>query len=270
MPRLIVLVFVFTMLAGCGQSEPQSGPANPPATEPSIVEMVFLAEDGLAIHGWFKESPAGQASLVVGLPMRRSTHESYAPLFEAIEARLAADTMVPRPVPHLLALDLRGHGKSIYRNGDTILVETMPTSDYLAIPYDVALVVDSLVAALGDRIDTANIIVVGASIGANAAIMATQHTDAIDKVVLLSPGTDYRGMEPAESFREFAGETLIVATRGDSYSFNSSQQLMKEKMSGWLLKAYGGSAHGTDLIKIDKTAMQDVLDWMFAKSEATN
>ena len=228
-------------------------------------EIVIGAEDGLQLHAYLEPSPdkSANAPLLVLLPMRSRTHTSYDGFKAAMTKRFSDSIAAQGPRPHIVTLDLRGHGASIIRGKDTVSYESMPNAEYLKIPADVALVIDSVLKGLGRRVQADKIYVVGASIGANAAVMVTELRPDIAKVVLLSPGSDYRSMQPGEAFAKFEGEALIVASRGDGYAYDSSQQLMKLKMKGWLLKAYPGTHHGTTLLDEDKRAMKDVLEWLF-------
>jgi pimeloyl-ACP methyl ester carboxylesterase len=228
-------------------------------------EVVVSAADGLQVHAYLDISPdkTGSAPLLVMLPMRGRTHTSYDNFAAAIGQRFDEAGGPAGPRPHRLTFDLRGHGASIIRGEDTLLFESMPDSEYRKIPSDVAIVIDSVVTALGSRVDARKIFVVGASIGANAAVMTSAYLPNLAKVVMLSPGLDYHGLTPSDAFENFAGETLIVATRGDSYSYDSVQQIMKRKMKNWLLKAYPGDQHGTNLLDKDERAMQDVVVWLF-------
>lgn len=228
-------------------------------------EVVVTADDGLKLHAYFELSPdkSANAPLLVMLPMRGRTQDSYDQFRTAVAARFTEPAGTPGPRPHLLTLDLRGHGASVLRGADTVSYQAMPDSEYQMIPGDVALVIDSMISSLGSRLDREKIYVVGASIGANAAVMVTNYFPNIAKVVMLSPGSNYRGMQPGDAFTAFEGETLIVVARGDGYAYDSAQQLMKLKMKGWLLKAYPSGRHGTTLIDEDDRAMKDVLQWLF-------
>lgn len=235
------------------------------ADSPPPGEIVVTAADGLRLHAWLDRSPdkTGSAPLLVLLPMRGRTHTSY-DLFRAAVGQRFSDTSAPAgPRPHVLALDLRGHGASVVRAQDTLRYDIMPDSEYRKIPSDVARVIDSAVALLGTGVKQRSIFIVGASIGANAAIMSTAYLPNVARVVMLSPGLDYRTMTPSNAFENFAGETLIVAARGDRYSYDSAQQLMKLKMKNWLLKAYPGELHGTTLLDQDERTTRDVLEWLF-------
>ena len=198
--------------------------------------------------------------------MRGFTHKSYDTLIAALTQTHMADTATETtPHPHMLTLDLRGHGKSIIRDSVTITFDDMDVREYQKIPGDVARVIEHVISQPGTAIDTARITIVGASIGANAAVMATERLPYVEKVVLLSPGTEYRGMRPGEAFARFTGKTLFVCSRGDTYSFESCQLLAREKNAGWLLKAYPGKAHGTTLLETDPIARHDVVTWVLAE-----
>jgi pimeloyl-ACP methyl ester carboxylesterase len=164
-------------------------------------------------------------------------------------------------MPSFLAFDLRGHGRSTTIGDHEIHYADMGDTDFVKIPGDVAEMTNKVISEYG--IDTDHIVVIGASIGANTAMLLTEKMPFISKVVMLSPGVDYRGLKPSEAFKEYKGQTLIVTGNRDRQSFVGSQQIAKEKMVDWLLKIYQTADHGTNLINTDPRAMRTVIQWIF-------
>lgn len=267
--RQIFPILLLLLITACSSTEKQEPHTNAPAIGESM-EMVFATPDGLALHGWFQRHAETPAPLIVMLPMLGTTHESYDKLVTTMTTDTTIIDSLAIPACQFLSLDLRGHGKSTIRAKDTLQYRDMSAEEFANMPSDVASAIDSVLSVFGDSIDSTRVYVVGASIGANTAVMATQFTSAIDRVVLLSPGNDYRGLKPAEAFGRFAGHTLILAARGDQYSYASCQQLMKVKMSGWVLKAYSGNEHGTNLINANGQARHDMLAWLFGDINGGN
>lgn len=266
--KLLLICVLLTGLFACGQSDD-----NTPRTEtiPEIpkpsgpTEITVSTGDSLQLTARFTPSPdSGKAPLLVMLPMLNKTHESYFLFIDSLKKFFATDSLAANlTFPHLLNLDLRGHGKSILKGGDTLTFETMGDENFHKIPEDVSVMVNYVLADYHDLIDTSQITVIGASIGANAAILLTELIPYISKVVLLSPGLDYHSLKPSDAFREFAGKTFIATTRGDRYAHETVQHLAALKKKNWILKIYPRGGHGTDIINQYDIAMKDMITWIF-------
>ena len=273
--RLPLVCILLAGLFACGQSEDKTPPADNTGqmTEADgSTELTVTTADSLQETAWFTPSPdSGRAPLLVMLPMLRHTHESYFPFIDSLRNFFANDTLAEdKTFPHLLNFDLRGHGQSILKGGDSLVCDTMSDADFFKIPADVNTMLQKVLADYRDIVDTSRIIVVGASIGANAAILLTEMAPYIDKVVMLSPGLDYHSLTPSDAFRDFEGKTFIVTTRGDKYSHETVQRLAALKRKNWILKIYPRGGHGTDIINQYTIAMNDVIDWIFEEEKAEN
>ncbi|UCD63736.1 MAG: alpha/beta fold hydrolase [Candidatus Zixiibacteriota bacterium] len=227
-------------------------------------EITMTTTDGLELHAWLTESPVGKAPLFVLLPMMGHTHTSYNPFIKALYERFKTkdSTRTLQTLPHILSLDLRGHGASTRLQSATISRQEMEPEDFAHYPSDVAAMIEKVAAENEAAIDRNYIVIIGASIGANTAIMAAEQVSGVRQVVMLSPGESYRGLEPAASLVNFSGQALILAAKEDSYSRTSSEKLAGLNKKLATLKIYEGSYHGTDLIDADKHAMKDLLDWL--------
>ena len=232
------------------------------------MEITSTTSDSLELHAWLTPSPAeGKAPLVVMLPMMGHTYASFEPFIDSLQAYFDADDAGDDlgPFPHLLRLDLRGHGESVNKGDNKLSYQSMTPDQFAKMPTDVARVVKTVLEDYSEAIS--DIYIIGASIGANAAMMAATHLDSVQKVALLSPGIDYRGLKPADAFQAFEGDILMIVARGDVESYQSSQTLATTKNEGWVLKAYPGDLHGTTLINADDRAMNYLLEWLFGKIE---
>jgi dienelactone hydrolase len=130
-----------------------------------------------------------------------------------------------------LALDLRGHGDS------------PGPADWDKSPADVRSAWDALVAR--PDVDPARTAIVGASIGANLALIVGANNADVATVAALSPGLDFHGLKPAGLLGNFGQRpVLLIASRDDAYSYDSAQQM------ALLLAApetffYTNAGHGT-------------------------
>ncbi|UCG62810.1 MAG: alpha/beta fold hydrolase [Candidatus Zixiibacteriota bacterium] len=227
-------------------------------------EYSLATADGLKLYAWLTPSPHENAPLVVLLPMMGNTHHSYSPFIKAVFERFKTpdSTRTMQAIPHFLSLDLRGHGQSTQMGEKTLNYRMMEPEDFAPYPSDVKAMIEKV---LGDKkvsIDRQNIIIIGASIGANSSVMAAETLTSVKKVVMLSPGESYRQLEPGPSLAKFAGEVLILAGMDDAYSKTSSEKLAALKKSGCTLKTYPGPYHGTDLIDNSPEAMKLLIDWL--------
>ena len=273
MKLLVALVlFLLASVAGCSAgNDKQSDQTNIPSQEEVFAagphKMTLVTADSLTEVAWFTPTTAREpAPLLIMLHMLGTDHTSFDPFIEAV--RQFVDTSSSRPLmPNLLTFDLRGHGEST-RKGDTSLSYTsMSNENFERIPEDVYEMTRQVIADYPDIIDTSRIIVIGASIGANSAMLLTQYMPYINEVVLISPGEDYRGLKPADAFKAFDGMTYILTGSEDAYSNHSSQAIARLKMENWLLKIYPTDKHGTEIIKSDPRPVQIVLEWIFWKKD---
>jgi pimeloyl-ACP methyl ester carboxylesterase len=225
-------------------------------------EKVYLVDDSLRLTGWLmQDTTVKNEPMVILLHQKGLTHESYQPFVDALEEYVGED-LAHRVMPTIIAFDMRGHGKSTLRPRDTVRVETMANAEYLKMPEDIRHVVTLLKKDSSIEADTANVIVIGASIGANTAIMLTEIMPGIRKVVMLSPGKSYHGLEPANAAKKYSGKMLILTAKGDSYSEESSRFIQKLNESHCTVDWFPGEAHGTEIINGDKKAMRQLIDWV--------
>lgn len=232
---------------------------------PDAREFIVKTADGLELHAWMTPSSTEQpAPLYVLLPMMAHTHESYDPFVKALYERIgqADSTRVPLAAPHILRLDLRGHGKSVRRNDSAVSFRSLSPQEFRKYPSDIEAMLERVLADKSARIDRDKIVVIGASIGANSAIMLTGLVNDITKVVMLSPGENYRSLEPAKAVKGFQNDILILVGEQDNYSGRSSEKLAALNKKRCRLKVYPGPDHGTDIINNNAQAMAELIDWL--------
>lgn len=158
----------------------------------------------------------------------------------------------------VLAIDLRGHGESSGPGGGRSAVENLSNADYAAMLNDVAAADKFLQRQSGVNADRIGII--GASIGANLAVMYLAGDRRVRTAVCLSPGLDYGGLKPLEYMDEVDKRPLyLIATKGDEYSAKSATELSHAGTPEGpkSLRLLDGKEHGTDILAahegLDKT-----------------
>lgn len=146
-----------------------------------------------------------------------------------------------------IAIDLRGHGQSDLdfrkfdeRQFNNMLLDTKAAFDFLK------------------RKNISSVALIGASIGANAALNFAENND-VATAVLLSPGLDYRGIKTEQAMKNINKPVLIVVSKEDKYSFDSSNRL-KELSSNSEMKVYKDRGHGTTMLGNDLNKL--ILDWL--------
>ncbi|MFH2047902.1 MAG: hypothetical protein ABIJ12_00500 [bacterium] len=227
-------------------------------------EIKLTTTDGLDLYSWLSKPDHNiKAPLIVLLPMMNNTHESYAPFLLNLKHYLDIDSLSHnKTTPYVLAIDLRGHGKSTIRNDSTIHWKDMTEDDFAQYPFDVKEAIKLILSDSVYNIDPNDIIVIGASIGSTTAIMLTEHMNGITKDVMLSPGENYRGMQPAHALESYKGESIIYAGKEDTYSYTSSVNLAKLNKK-CELKVFETKDHGTDIINNNPEAMNYLIEWLF-------
>ena len=237
------------------------------AAEKSIVKIPdpqkyrITLTDGLIMHIWVYPSVGKKpAPLMLLLPMMAHTHKSYDPFIDALYQRTHSDSTYQ--VPTIMNFDLRGHGLSTDAKEKNYSYNSMTKAEFKMLPGDIKEAVAHILADSAQKLDGKDITIVGASIGANTAIMTTQLISGITKVVMLSPGENYRDLIPGKSVEQFQGQMLIFAGVEDSYSAGSSRKLAELNPTHSQLMVFEGPDHGTDIINNSDKAMQSLVDWL--------
>lgn len=158
---------------------------------------------------------------------------------------------------HILAVDLRGHGES---EGDFTHYQD---ADFAKIPIDVL----ALVAWLKQNHGPLDVVVIGSSIGANAAISAAAQSDTVDAVIALSPGVDYHGIRTDNRVRQLHVPVLYVTADDDEQSASAFPSLFTNTTTRadnkqWIQYSSGG--HGTDLLNTHEDLLPAIVEFIDA------
>ncbi len=207
---------------------------------PEVQTISRQSADGVELFAdWYAASPG--APVVLSLHMLNSRRSAYEPLLADLRAAGYA----------VLNVDMRGHGDSAgERDWDAAIADV---GDWLAWLRSHARVSDVGVALLG------------ASIGANVAIISCAEHEMCRGAVALSPGLDYRGTKPEPALAEGLTDraALLVAAHGDSGSANSVRQLFASASGDVTARILPGRAHGTRLFDNDyATTSRLLLHWL--------
>lgn len=218
--------------------------------------MSFKTADGATLTGTYVPTTSLRAPGLLLLHMLGRDRSTYDTLLEPLRSAGYA----------LLAIDFRGHGES--RQGPPgpdgrptqLDWESLTPQDWMLTAEDARAGLDALRRRRG--VDPEHVGVIGASIGANAALRAVADDASVRSLVLLSPGLDYRGVTTADKAAALATRpTFIAAAQNDSYAFTSAQQLTAT-MQQAEFATLPGDAHGTNMFDASPELLPKVLAYL--------
>jgi pimeloyl-ACP methyl ester carboxylesterase len=157
----------------------------------------------------------------------------------------------------VLAIDLRGHGES-----------APGPSGGPAEPGQALKDVQAALAWLGHRPDglPGRLGIVGASLGANLAIVAAASNPAVRALVLLSATLDFRGVRTEAALRKYGDRAaLLIASQEDGYAARSARDLAAAGTGTRDLRVLDGAGHGTVMVWRQPDVATAVVDWISAR-----
>jgi len=159
---------------------------------------------------------------------------------------------------NVLNIDERGHGDSEAWPGEAGSWQEFTQADYDRMIYDV----EAAAQWLKNRIPETELALIGGSVGANLAmIFGAKYQPKI--VIALSPGMDYCGIKTEIASRNYRLNLLMVASRDDTYSFESSEKLFEvSKASCKEFIRYEDAGHATRILVAEPELKQRVLDFL--------
>ena len=218
MKRIILLVLIIGfILTSCDNTESQTDPN----------EITLTTSDEINLTANYYETNAGDHAVLLLHMVGRDRHEY--------------DNLLPTIMKNsysVLALDFRGHGNS------DLDYTTFTEQDWQNLVLDVQAGVDFL-ESKGYK----KIVVIGASIGANAALKQAVQDARIDNLILLSAGEDYHGLRALDYAQFYDEPVLVIASMDDTDAAVTATRIYnavntKDKD----LKMYQTGGHGTNLL----------------------
>jgi dienelactone hydrolase len=221
-------------------------PSEPEPTEftiqPDVENITIAGAEGLPLQATlYTPGRSGPLPGVVLLHMLGSDRQVW-------DDNGIANTLVENGYA-VLAVDMRGHG------------ETGNSIDWQLAPEDLQRAWEHFTSL--DTVDPQRTAIVGASIGANLALLTSAEQPAIRTVILLSPGLDYRGVAtegPLEMYG--ARPILIVASEEDTYAADSSRTMAGLAEGESRLEMYNGAGHGTRMFSAQPELSGLILTWL--------
>jgi pimeloyl-ACP methyl ester carboxylesterase len=213
--------------------------STPPASAPFFETVEITALDGLILKGDYYVAEEA-APTVLLLHMVGSQRNAWTPLIpELTDAGY-----------NVLNPDFRGHG------------ETGGIADWVAAQDDTQLWLNWL--NVREEVDSVSI--VGASIGANLALINCANDAYCVTAVALSPGLDYYNVMPEDFVVNGLTEksALLVAAYNDRQSIDGVRQMATSATGEIGMRLYRGAAHGTNMFRdpLTATAPQVIINWL--------
>ncbi|MDD5688125.1 MAG: alpha/beta fold hydrolase [Elusimicrobia bacterium] len=241
-----IITFLFVSLVSCSKPISDSEPKS---------EMI--TKDGVVLVGKFV-SPGDRNKLTFillhGLGSGKSEWFGF------------ADKLSKRGYGYL-AVDIRGHGESTKtESGGEISYQNFgmpgPDSQWSKIIGDVDVAVNYLTKKRNIKKDS--IALIGASLGANAALIYSANHKFIPFVVLLSPGLNYAELLTALAMKEYGKRPILFAASPlDKYAYESSGRLVEIANGNNIKYAFlegKNSQHGVQMF--DGKFENKLLDWI--------
>ena len=164
-----------------------------------------------------------------------------------------------------LSINLRGHGKSILnKNSRKIYWQNFQDKDFKKFPYDVIDVL-KYIKEQYPEIDSSKIAIVGASLGANTALMSGSYGVNAKTIVMLSPMLNYKGFDLRLPIVKYGNRPLLfMVSKKDVYPYKSCIELIKFAQGKKMLKTYPYGGSGVNLIKFQPDAKPLIINWIKA------
>lgn len=237
------IIILLLLLTSCSNSEPKikDDIFNKNNLLP-VVNGFLTTDDNKQVAYSFYEKPNSNFGIVLVHMLDRTRHDwdDF-----AVTLQSAGYSVV--------LIDMRGHGESTA--GWKWRAFSEP--DFKTITRDVKAAKDFL---WGKNIQ--NVILIGASIGANTVLNYGVTDKAVKAIILLSPGLDYRAVRALGAANENVKPLLAIASEDDLYAWTSSQQIVKASISEVEdEKYYKEAGHGTDMFQKERVDV-DIISWL--------
>lgn len=211
------------------------------SAEASGRPVTFPSSDGVTIAGEYYEASSRPAPAVLLVHMLSRNRGEWRDLPDHI--RDAGITT--------LTIDLRGHGQS-----------TGSAQDLQAMVQDVRTAAQWLATRPNVRGDA--IAIVGASLGASLALLATVDVPAVRALALLSPSLDYRGLRTDMGLVKRVGARTmwLAASSEDPLALRTLRDIAAEPSGPREQHVSSTMAHGTALLDRDVDLSRTLVDWL--------
>lgn len=156
------------------------------------------------------------------------------------------------------APDFRGHGESCQTTtGLVVKYSEFKATDYASFVRDVK----ATVLAVRGRFPTETIGIIGAGLGANVALNYAVSDSGVSGAILLSAGTDYRGITlPANPLPDHLAVTMVAAS-DDDYAAVTAREFSTHNESVKQIEFEKGG-HGTYMLESHPELIDSILTFL--------
>lgn len=167
---------------------------------------------------------------------------------------------------NVFALDLRGHGRSVYNKNLTYKSSKhFRHETWQKFPNDVVEVINFMKDTYS-KVDYSKITFVGADLGANTAILVGEKLkqDKPVKFVLISPIQNFKGLYIPIAISNYPNTPmLIMVSDADKYFYHQANILSKFIQSPHILKVYQQGGSGTLLLKRNPSSYGEIVKFIY-------
>jgi len=211
-------------------------------------DLQYETEDGFIIYGklYFAAENKGTVFLIHMLNSNQESYSQYIP--ELVGAGY-----------NVITYDLRGHGMSTYKKGNEVPWQTFIEEDFKKMEDDQTLIFGEVQKSY-PHLNSENSIYFGGSIGSTVAYNTGIRNDHVTKLVILSPGENYRGF-PLTSDQTLEKPVFVAVGTKDQYSFETTHNFFSQKEFVTVVE-YESDSHGTTLLSFDPELLQTIIVWL--------
>ncbi|MDD3150390.1 MAG: alpha/beta hydrolase [Candidatus Gastranaerophilales bacterium] len=163
-----------------------------------------------------------------------------------------------------LNLDLRGHGQSILNANEKLSYwRNYSDKTFVKYPDDIKSAI-KYIKDFYPEIDSTQIALIGANIGANASIVAAKSSkENVKALVLLSPTLEYKGIKTPIALLDYGEHPiLLMASEKDKFTYEDCKKLIKYAQGNKVFKIYSFGGNGLDLIKFQPDSQDYIINWL--------
>ncbi|MBR3604074.1 MAG: alpha/beta fold hydrolase [Elusimicrobiaceae bacterium] len=210
----------------------------------------FQTQDGWAISALYQPAEENQKTLL----LLHDVGKSYVD-FATFSAKLTEKGF------GYLALDLRGHGKSIGKGVYSSFAKEGVDNDYNKMTRDVNAAMDYL---KGKGVPEEDVFLVGAGMGANVAAKSASLWPNVAGVALLTPVTNFRDVLPISALRVYKGNVFIASAADDKKNFLEASVMRNVSFlsSGEGKVTFATAYHLKGHEMLDKWVTEELIQWL--------
>ncbi len=252
----ILLIFFFTFTLLGAQAAQKKKKVKKPKTRTKIE---LEAKDGFLLVGdlYFAQQKKPARPLVILLHSFDSKAANWGNLPEDFRVKNY----------NVLALDLRGHGRSVYTKNLRFKSRmNFEKADWVKFPIDVVTSLDYIKKNY-PQIDTNEVYLIGADLGANTAVLAASIMKIKPKkMVLISPYVSFKNLDIALVVpRLNTIPMMVMASRADKYSYSQSDIIYRLIHSPKIFKLYEQGGSGNLLLKRNPASYNEIINYISGK-----